>query len=245
MDELDRVIDDIDHDTVSGSTELADQLIITLIKLESQLTPNEKHTIKKKIERLSVKKPFFAVLRHLAETLKKSDANWSILLKEYKGRIDRTNLKISEQLISLIDPHSKVFLLHSHSKTIVSVFGIIAENNIEVKILQTVSEPEKEGTIQAERLQSLGLKVQLVDDDPEWSTLEGVDYFITGADLILPSHVANKSGTRRIAEKINRLGKPYFVLADQRKFATVPVTKLPPLFELIPRTLITKLITGE
>lgn len=244
MDELDQVIDEINEDTISGSAALADKLIRILIKLAPQLTTNQKKDILKKIERLGREKPFFAVLSHFTATIRKPETNWYSLLIEYQHRIDQANLKISEQFTTLLGTNSKTLLLHSHSKTILSTLEKLVNKSNRITIIQTISEPGREGMIQARALQKQGFEVKLVEDDPEPSILKNADIFVTGADLIFSSHFVNKVGTRSIAEKIRENGKDYFVLADQRKFTTEHVRDLPPEFEFIPRSLITNLITG-
>lgn len=231
----------IENDTVSGSAALADKIIHLLIKTDL-LNHDKVHAIKR-IEEFSRQKPFFVTLRHLCETLKNTKGDWQKNLAAYKNKYDQAPLAIANQLKSILWTHDKGVLLHSRSKTILTVFEQLVSFDREFKIYQTQSLPGKEGIIQAAELHDLGFLVEVVEDNPGERLLEDVAMFITGADLISDDYLVNKSGTKQLAEKMNRLGKPYIVLSDSRKFTSLKVENLPSSFEMIPRSLVTNVLT--
>jgi translation initiation factor 2B subunit (eIF-2B alpha/beta/delta family) len=240
IDEFDQVLLEIDNDKISGSAALADKLISLLIRLN--LSANEKILAIKQIEELAKRKPFFATLSHLSETLKNATADWQKILTVYKRKYDLVPQAVAIKLAPLLS-NVNTILLHSRSQTILSVFERLPMHDTKPKIFQTQSLPAKEGIIQAAELHDLDFNVELLQDDPGQSILQEVDLFITGADFISGDHIINKYGTKRIAEKLAQLGKPYYVLADSRKFSTQVIDNFPSDFERIPRSLATKLIT--
>jgi translation initiation factor 2B subunit (eIF-2B alpha/beta/delta family) len=235
-------LESIEQDSVSGSAALVENLIDLLISFEASLTNNEKTEVIARIDLLTVRKPFFAVIDHFSNALKDTKNQWMPFLIEYKQYYNSINRLIYNQLSSRIQSNA-TFLLHSHSHTIVSVFELVAPVFNECRILQTHSEPE--GHIQAKKLEGLGFNVEMISDTVPDATLNETDYFITGADLVLPSWIINKTGTKWIAEKMFQFNKPYFVLTDIRKMKESFHGVLPPLFEMVPRSLVTHVMTGS
>jgi hypothetical protein len=244
MEEIDKLLERIKSNTLSGSAELTNQLIDGLLLLEPFLTQQDKMLSTKKIGSMAANKPFFAVLTHFAQALENSGNRWLPFLYDYKQQFSALHERIAEQLLQEIKPDHKTFLLHSNSSTLISVFQSLAKRLDVIKIFQTLSTPGDEGLEQAEKLRKLSIDVQMVDTEPSPEILSAVDCFLTGADLILPDTFINKVGTKPIAEKIRHHNKLYFVLADPRKFTSQIPSSLPAAFEYIPRRLVTKFITG-
>jgi translation initiation factor 2B subunit (eIF-2B alpha/beta/delta family) len=243
--DLETLIHTIETDASSGSTELINRLIDGLLNLGPLLAPVDKALACEKILTLAAAKPFFAVLTHFALTLSNTNENWDALLEQYKSRFKTLTESIAYQFIQETRPHLKTFLLHSHSSTIVSVFKEIVARQMQPRIFQTTSAPGEEGLLQAQKLDRLSLDVQLVDTNPSPEILAAVDYFVTGADLILEDEFINKTGTKAIAEKIKSLNKFYIVLADPRKLLAIRPSSLPMAFEYVPNNLVTRFITGQ
>ena len=245
MDTLHKIFNAVENDKWSGSQTLSDTLIYSLILYYPQLSPLEKEQIGERLLKLVNQKNYFALFNHLATTLAVSD-DWSQTLKEYQAAYKNVNQNITDQFIEVIHYEPKTFLLHSNSGTVTAVFKHLAAGGYKASIFQTRSSPDNEGLVQSKKLQEFGFIVTEVDDAPPDTLFNQIDILVTGVDLILPLEFINKKGTRFLAEKIYSLGKPYFVLADPRKFSnTFPSTPLPPTFECIPRNLITTIITGN
>ena len=243
MKEFKKILSEIENDKLSGSNTLADQLIGSLALIAPQLNTREKREIISGIDELVKKKPFFGTIHHFLSTLQ-SNYNWPEVIHQYKSSILEADRNIARQFSSKVKDTCKTFLLHSNSKTVVSAFEELYLSTPEFKIFQTQALPDKEGIIQAKLLMQLGLDVAIIEDDPPTTILEQTDILVTGADLIMETEFINKAGTRLLAEKIRAHGKPFIVLADQRKFTSAKSKTLPSTFEFIPIGLISELITS-
>jgi translation initiation factor 2B subunit (eIF-2B alpha/beta/delta family) len=240
----DDIIAVLKNDTISGSSEMVNSLIRHLLRIEKELSETEKEKISKKLNEYAHTVSHFAVCKHFAHALT-SHSRWHPFLTDYLTRYQNINTLIAEQALTIIEPRSKIFLAHSNSNTVIDFFQHLSTFKIPVTIFQTTSSPGEEGIIQAERLRQLSFTVALVETLPSMEVLSTTDYFLTGADLITDEAIINKVGTRILAEQINLLNKPYYVLADARKFSAQKPVHLPSSFEFIPKKLITKIITGE
>jgi translation initiation factor 2B subunit (eIF-2B alpha/beta/delta family) len=243
MKTFDQIIQAVREDQTSGSSHLVETLLGGLIGQVHMFSEKQKLDAIKQIELLHQEKPFFAVLGHLVERLKLGFDKDS--LTGYVKEIDQIQDEISNQFLAKTKPRSKVFLLHSHSETIMNTFSFIASEGVKPFIFQTMSEPQREGIIQATRLKKLGFKVEMIEDNVDNSFIDRLDYFVTGADLIYPDSIMNKSGTLKIAEQVIKNRKSYVVLADYRKFTSTKIKHVPDGFEVVPHKLITELITGQ
>src|SRR5918994_2333245 len=115
-------------------------------------------------------------------------------------------------------------------------------------VVCTVSAPFEEGRALAEELRSSGLDVELVDDADALDALDRASLFLVGADTVFRNGaVANKVGTRDIAEVAQRTGV--------RTVAACEVIKLAPHdapdhiddehFDVTPPELVDEIVTEE
>lgn len=242
MKEFKKILSEVEQDNQSGSGTLADKILTELIAIAPELTPEEKNKVISDLTDFINRKPYFESIQHLLRTLQSRD-NWIEALKLYFSHNRESLLNIAKQFKSMVGNSTKTFLLHSNSQTVVSAFRGLNSSTSKIKIYQTESVPGKEGLVQAELLKQIGFPVTLVEDDPSISILEQVDWLVSGADVVLSTEFINKVGTRLLASKMLALRKSFIVMADHRKFNSTKPKLISPQFELIPRNLITHLIT--
>jgi ribose 1,5-bisphosphate isomerase len=90
------------------------------------------------------------------------------------------------------------------------------------RVICTVSAPFEEGRAFAEELRQSGLNVDLVDDAEAEQALEHASLFLIGADTVFrDGTVANKTGTRPLAEAAARLGIRTVVACEVIKLAPI------------------------
>jgi translation initiation factor 2B subunit (eIF-2B alpha/beta/delta family) len=115
------------------------------------------------------------------------------------------------------------------------------------RVVCTVTEPEGEGRDFAEQLRAEGLAVDLVADDDGDRAVATVDLLVLGADTVFrDGAVANKAGTRALAEAAKKAGVRVVVAAEVIKRA--PVDGHDPGIErldLTPPHLIDAIVTEE
>ncbi len=159
-------------DNTSGSSSILNQLINILINYFSQNPLCHTNEIQEIAYKLSENFPSFAVIQHFTKEFKyyikqdKKIKNDEILkfLDEYKNKWRDVNIRIAQNLLSKVHISNKTILLHSNSYSIHSVFSEIKNNNYQVKVIQTISYPAKEGIKQAEILSDFGFHITLISD---------------------------------------------------------------------------------
>lgn len=174
--------------------------------------------------------PHFAVLHHFADTVLDflnhlhRNPDKVISMEVLQHFLDYYNFKWIEhqkeavrKMISEIGIEKKRLLLHSHSGSLIILFEILKCESIKPLIVQTVSEPGKEGIIQARRLSEMGFEVMLIHEAACSRLMNELDFFISGADAIYRNFVINKTGTFPLALLCKHFNKPYYILADERK----------------------------
>ncbi|MDA0196170.1 MAG: hypothetical protein O2887_07740 [Bacteroidetes bacterium] len=148
--------------------------------------------------------------------------NW---LKKYQEKWGKVNQQIAAKLWELFDFSRASILLHSSSKTIVDVIAIMIKSGISPVIFQTESRPMFEGREQALALSALKCKVTMIVDAAVSSIIPDIDVVLLGADQFDNTNFMNKVGSLNICLGAHRLGKPVFVLADERKRVDEVVVK--------------------
>jgi translation initiation factor 2B subunit (eIF-2B alpha/beta/delta family) len=90
------------------------------------------------------------------------------------------------------------------------------------RVICTVSAPFEEGRAFADELRGSGLDVELVDDADAEQALERASLFLIGADTVFrDGAVANKVGTRALAEAASRVGVRTVVACEVIKLAPI------------------------
>jgi translation initiation factor 2B subunit (eIF-2B alpha/beta/delta family)/8-oxo-dGTP pyrophosphatase MutT (NUDIX family) len=137
----------------------------------------------------------------------------------------------------------KVVMTHSASATVREALLHTPPE----RVVCTASEPIAEGRPFVEALRREGLRGDLVADDDAAHAVGTVDLLLVGADTVFrDGALANKTGTRDLAEAAKDDGVPVVVAAEIIKLA--PVAARPPdeeLFDLTPPHLIDRFVTEE
>lgn len=112
------------------------------------------------------------------------------------------------------------FLTLSNSKTVLEVLKGINSSKRKIKVYVAESRPKLEGRILANRLVKSQIAAQLITDAMIPEFLMKSDAAIIGADIILKNHdVVNKIGSRSLAIICKGMNKPFYVIADKKKFS--------------------------
>ncbi|MDQ3992079.1 MAG: hypothetical protein M3229_00310, partial [Actinomycetota bacterium] len=117
------------------------------------------------------------------------------------------------------------------------------------RVICTVSEPLAEGRTFAETLAESELDVELVDDDEAPARAAEATILLVGADTIFrDGTLANRRGTRRLAEAATAAGIPVVVASEVIKLAPFDAPDEPAdpsVSDLTPPELITEFATEE
>ena len=245
MSSLEQAFNLVARDSTSGSLGLVDQLCTAIAKSRAAtLSAREKDALRN----FSSSKKQFAVVSHfVAYLLKYTGQDVRSAVDDYRLVWEETANQLLQKGNSRMELFTK-FLVHSHSETIVRYFKLASSTKQGIKIWQTVSLPENEGEVQAQRLMEMGLNVQLIPDDPGQNVFQEIEAFLCGADAISSNSFINKTGTKLLATNAQKARKNVFVLADPRKrIADVSqyqsiIASMDPLFEEIPSALVTEFI---
>jgi translation initiation factor 2B subunit (eIF-2B alpha/beta/delta family) len=90
------------------------------------------------------------------------------------------------------------------------------------RVICTASSPQDEGRAFSDELRDAGLEVELVEDDEAPKQLEWASLFLIGADTVFrDGTLANKAGTRRLAEAAAENHVPTIVACEVMKLAPV------------------------
>lgn len=164
------------------------------------------------IDMLAETFPYFASLHHLLNSVqdflkhfhnRNSVQDLTVafcrFIIKYSETWQHNQTKAAEQLFQNTDFKDKTLMLHSHSGSIVTLFRILAEKGVVVNIIQTVSEPAREGRKQAESLAAMGFQVRVINEAAASHFMHETDFLVTGADTIFQDYVVNKTGTLSLA----------------------------------------------
>ncbi len=247
-------------DKKSGSTEL-------LFKLNNFLQNNihdEKNPgdlidhLRGKFNQFEIIQKYFLQLKRIHKAPQKLDTFFKDFDSKSKISFDRI-FENAHPL--LIDKHSLVTI--SNSKTVYEIIKrLAAEQMITVTVCE--SRPKLEGRTFARNLSKENVKVNLITEAQSVSYLKNSNCVLLGTDTVLKDGtVINKTGSYMLAVLAHHFGKPVYVLVDKEKFRkanSFRVKKENPdeiwkakhskmniinnYFEIIPKELITKIITN-
>ena len=165
--------------------------------------------------------------------------------EEVNGLVGSRDRAAASIAIQLRETLTDAFVLtHSASATVrEAVLHTVPE-----RVVCTVSSPLEEGRSFAQELRSSGLDVDLVDDDDAIEALERSSVFVIGADTVfVDGSVANKVGTRPLAEAAARLGIRTVVACEVIKLAPIepPARIDDENFDVTPSQFIDEVVTEE
>ena len=211
-------------DKKSGSGAILKKTIRAVIQWIDKEKPDKEQFIRQ-IVSFYYQIPYFAVIFHFINQvlLIAEEANFShdkILqfIQKYQQKWKNIHNDIYDSLIKHANPHKKTILLHSNSSTISAVFAKLAKDKIKPVIYQTLSAPGNEGRIQAKILAETGMKVFIITEASAAKFMDRTEMIFLGADIILPDHFINKTGSYYLTLLSREFQKKLYVLADSRKY---------------------------
>lgn len=256
--DINKKIEEIANDNLSGSKELANKALEYLISF-SERSDAESSTQfyddllevgKKIVDSQPSMAPLFNVLNRVLleaevnmergvelERLKRiviSTCNEMLVKSEKVGQ------RIASSFSELVKDVS-VILTHSYSSTIVKSLIIAKTSGSEFKVFVTESRPLLEGRKTAQKLEEGGINTTLIADAASFHFLNEIDLILVGADGICYEGVVNKIGTKGLAIAASEHGIPLYVLAEESKFLPVKYRKSP----IIPEKNQDELFNGE
>lgn len=145
----------------------------------------------------------------------------SVLLENiaaYEKEWDESEEQLGSNFSYFIDNSIKSVLLHGHSRTIQQMVSRLAESEFKPIIYQTIGFPHMEGKAQAKFFSDHNFEVYFINESTISSFIKDVSVVLSGANAILDNRLIAKAGTLPLALSAKHFQKPFYVLADARKF---------------------------
>lgn len=222
-------------DNTSGSSDIANKVVEWLKSNVSANANFNDRSLDSEFDKLQKSFPHFAALLHfmnsamdfLAKQLVTINPaakaeNFQKFLENYQLTWTENQKSAARRMVSELDFLKKTVLLHSHSGSLKVLFEMLKHEAQKPLIIQTVSEPGKEGIVQARHLAEMGFEVLLINEAATSRFMNEVDIFISGTDAIYKDFVINKTGSLPLALTCRYFKKPYYILTDERKMFTKP-----------------------
>jgi translation initiation factor eIF-2B subunit delta len=238
---MDKLFEEILNDNTSGSGTVLNAVIFQLQDKLQKSGNVDLLLLSDKLEKVFEKFPNFALLHHFIYRYKQTFENRKEapvedvqnFLRFYLEKYAGAQLKVSEKFLKEINVEGKNILLHSNSSAVKNLFETLKRNKIFPSVWQTVSSPANEGKVQAEFLLNLGYEINLFHEDSISLFAKEIDIAVFGADMIFNGFFVNKTGTYPLCLMMKRLGKPVYVIAEERKKIDEKKTGTPEIEKLL------------
>jgi len=139
----------------------------------------------------------------------------------YADRVRRAPTALARFATSLFadsDPHPLRLLTLSASASVLQVVQTLSHTR-QITVACSEGRPALEGRGLAGRLSAMGVPVVYYEDAALALGLEGSDAVLVGADAVGPDSLINKTGTLMIGAAAALKGVPFYVAATRDKFA--------------------------
>ena len=184
-----------------------------------------------------------------AETLKRAVA---LELSTFVSEMDDGVEALAREGGVILPTCSRIATL-SASECVAAVLEGAVRSGRTLSVTAAESRPAMEGVAQAERLQALGIPVDLVTDDTLPGLISDVDLVLVGADRVSQDEFVGKAGVRAAAAAAKAASVPFFTVATEERFISAVLaprsddkeTTDTPLFEAVPLRLTTGVITDK
>ncbi|MCD6501554.1 hypothetical protein J7L01_03050 [bacterium] len=194
------------------------------------------------------------------DNLRKSAAE---MRRSLQRKIAHESASLAKLGSNLIAQNSTIATI-SQSKTILDVVLMAKGLSRDFHVIVAISEPAGEGKNAAKSFAESGIPVTLVPDAAIGYAVEKADIVIVGADAVTEKFFLNKIGTLPMALAANHFRVPFYVCARLEKFTPARlllksrrsitpadlniqrsdlITSNAPLFERVPNSLVTGIIT--
>lgn len=234
MKKLERIMENILGDQLSGSVVLLNKLIDSLkdwSDKSEELRSTDPQEFLEMTTHLQNQLSDFTVMSHFLNEVNAKIREGEDLMdlsqwcQHYQYEWSDVADRMAQNFLETIEMDKGTVLLHSNSGTIHSIFNQLKDKELEIDIIQTESRPNNEGVIQAETLSSLGYNVKLIPDAASHQIMEEVDMVLLGADSIYQDYFVNKLGSYPIVSAAREYQIPVYVIADSRKlWKSIPGT---------------------
>lgn len=244
MDKFNKIISDIKSVKIQGATN------VSKAALKAYSLKPTKNTIKKLISLRPTEPSMFHSLK-LVE--KKS-------IEDILFHFTKSQEKINLEILKLVR-NKKIIFTHCHSSTVSSALIYSRDFSKKFEVYSTETRPLYQGRITAKELANKNIKVTSFVDSAMRQAINSSDLILIGADAILKKGVINKIGSATIAEIANNHKKPVYIVSDSWKYypkkvkieerdfhevwknAPKNVKVRNPAFELVPKKMISKIIS--
>lgn len=203
----------------------------------------------RQIEKLLQKKDIYSLQKYLDESLVRNQDSFNEIYQNCKSYLRNKNV---------------IYTL-SNSRTVFEVLRLVYSKNKKLQIIIAESRTALEGRILAKKFLKAGIAVKLIADCDSSSHILYSDAVLIGADKILSNlAVVNKVGSLNAAIIAKYFQKPFYVLSSEGKisneknftdkqqaqkelwsFRHEKLKIKNHYFEIVPRELITKIITEK
>lgn len=266
--EIEALVAAIEHDTMHGAARLAAEALRTLATAAQRLpagTPAELLAqLEQLAQRLAGARPGMAPVRNAVALFQAAlaalDATQS--LPELRAALVRTAAELIDRLemarrhaaarAASILPIDAPVLSCTDSTTVEATLKTAYDLRGQCEVLvvsYTTPDRLDHGALLAARLRQAGLTVELVPLEALDDAARRAGCGLLGADTIFgDGSVVNGTPSRQVAEALAAQDRPLYVVCDS--FKRVPdlppaPESLPPGFDLVPATLITRIVTEE
>ncbi len=155
--------------------------------------------------------------------------------------------KAAESGAEMIEDGDRVMTC-SYSSTVCRAFNIAKDSGkgFEVLVAESESEGKAYGELVAAELRGYGIPVEVIPDDAIGDAVARVSKVVVGADSILEDgSLINGTPTHRLAVAAKAHRIPFYPVCEMSKFSIRDDFELEPGFDLIPKELITGIITEQ
>ncbi|HTW55557.1 MAG TPA: hypothetical protein VMG36_03820 [Thermoplasmata archaeon] len=162
-------------------------------------------------------------------------AGW---VRRWRSRLARESERIAARAARRCPPGARV-LTFSRSGTVADVLGGLRGVRRPLAVIALESRPGGEGRAMARDLRRRGVAARCLPDARADEAVAASDLLLLGADTVEDDGaVVHKVGTRALAERARRAGRPVVVVAGRSKFCRRRVRRLPSLFDRTPARLV-------
>lgn len=221
---MQKTFSDILHNNYSGSQELKEQIINYWINTDLSMDEfsSQFSLLKNKFSSFQT---IFGFLQRIEN--KNNISEIKDFCKEELDRVKSSNSLLCKKFYEDFKNYKSIITI-SNSFSIEICLAYLSNKKSDINVFICESRPVLEGRILAKRLtDNYLINVQLITEAQIYEYMNKVDACIIGADKIFHNgNVLNKVGSNLLALTAKEFKKPFYVVADSSKKATVERYKI-------------------
>lgn len=203
-----------------GSTELLERLNKFFLQ-----SPDKKDNFREYISLASRRLTTFASIQNYLKELKDIlESKGTEEVQAFLLHAEESRESFYQRLYDNAKPVIKGFnsvITISNSYTLFQIFKLWHKDNPLLKVIVPESRAMSEGRVMAEKLLSLGVRVEFILDSMMSEYTAASDAAVIGADMLLSNgNVVNKSGSMALALAARHFKKPFIVITGKDKFSS-------------------------